>query len=155
MIYLGHDIIFRYYGGELRAPGRLPYPDYSGYYIQFKNRIENIREGIFIAHLGKQGPLISPRFQNKDQELKSVWIDLTRVLSELPDANITYGNCKFNVCEWRRYLDENTDDVHKELQKGFDRSPMFQGRIKGLGPRYCPSIEDKINRFAERDRHQI
>ena len=45
--------------------------------------------------------------------------------------------------------------VHKELQKGFDRSPMFQGRIKGLGPRYCPSIEDKINRFAERDRHQI
>ncbi len=46
-------------------------------------------------------------------------------------------------------------DVHKELEKGFDQSPMFQGRIKGLGPRYCPSIEDKINRFAERDRHQI
>jgi tRNA uridine 5-carboxymethylaminomethyl modification enzyme len=47
------------------------------------------------------------------------------------------------------------DAVHEELQKGFDKSPMFQGRIKGLGPRYCPSIEDKINRFAERDRHQI
>jgi tRNA uridine 5-carboxymethylaminomethyl modification enzyme len=46
-------------------------------------------------------------------------------------------------------------DVHKELEKGFDQSPMFQGRIKGLGPRYCPSIEDKINRFAERERHQI
>ena len=45
--------------------------------------------------------------------------------------------------------------VHKELEKGFDQSPMFQGRIKGLGPRYCPSIEDKINRFAERERHQI
>jgi tRNA uridine 5-carboxymethylaminomethyl modification enzyme len=45
--------------------------------------------------------------------------------------------------------------VHKELQKGFDQSPMFQGRIKGLGPRYCPSIEDKINRFAHRERHQI
>jgi len=53
---------------------------------------------------------------------------------------------------WITYTNEN---VHKELQKGFDRSPMFQGRIKGLGPRYCPSIEDKINRFAERDRHQI
>src|SRR6187402_281273 len=55
-------------------------------------------------------------------------------------------------CCWITYT--NTK-VHKELEKGFDRSPMFQGRIKGLGPRYCPSIEDKINRFAERERHQI
>lgn len=53
---------------------------------------------------------------------------------------------------WITYTNES---VHKELEKGFDKSPMFQGRIKGLGPRYCPSIEDKINRFAERDRHQI
>lgn len=45
--------------------------------------------------------------------------------------------------------------VHEILQTGFEKSPMFQGRIKGLGPRYCPSIEDKINRFAERERHQI
>jgi len=45
--------------------------------------------------------------------------------------------------------------VHETLEEGFDRSPMFNGRIQGLGPRYCPSIEDKINRFAERDRHQI
>jgi tRNA uridine 5-carboxymethylaminomethyl modification enzyme len=45
--------------------------------------------------------------------------------------------------------------VHDILRTGFDRSPMFQGRIHGIGPRYCPSIEDKINRFAERDRHQI
>jgi len=53
---------------------------------------------------------------------------------------------------WITYTNES---VHSELRKGFDKSPMFQGRIKGLGPRYCPSIEDKINRFAERDRHQI
>lgn len=53
------------------------------------------------------------------------------------------------------WITYTNDEVHGELQKGFDRSPMFQGRIKGLGPRYCPSIEDKINRFAERDRHQI
>lgn len=53
---------------------------------------------------------------------------------------------------WITYT--NTE-VHADLQEGFDKSPMFQGRIKGLGPRYCPSIEDKINRFADRDRHQI
>ncbi len=55
-------------------------------------------------------------------------------------------------CCWITYTN---DKVHEILKTGFDRSPMFTGRIKGLGPRYCPSIEDKINRFAERDRHQI
>ncbi|MGB3545578.1 MAG: tRNA uridine-5-carboxymethylaminomethyl(34) synthesis enzyme MnmG [Saprospiraceae bacterium] len=46
-------------------------------------------------------------------------------------------------------------EVHETLKEGFDRSPMFNGRIRGLGPRYCPSIEDKIDRFADRDRHQL
>jgi tRNA uridine 5-carboxymethylaminomethyl modification enzyme len=46
-------------------------------------------------------------------------------------------------------------EVHEILKSGFSESPMFQGRIKGTGPRYCPSIEDKINRFAERERHQL
>lgn len=55
-------------------------------------------------------------------------------------------------CCWITYTN---DKVHETLKEGFERSPMFTGRIKGLGPRYCPSIEDKINRFAERDRHQI
>lgn len=53
---------------------------------------------------------------------------------------------------WITYTNE---DVHKVLQKGFEKSPMFQGRIQGVGPRYCPSIEDKIVRFAERTRHQL
>ncbi len=53
------------------------------------------------------------------------------------------------------YITYTNINVHQLLQKGFERSPMFTGRIKGTGPRYCPSIEDKINRFAERDRHQI
>ncbi|MEO8823327.1 MAG: tRNA uridine-5-carboxymethylaminomethyl(34) synthesis enzyme MnmG [Ginsengibacter sp.] len=46
-------------------------------------------------------------------------------------------------------------EVHEILKSGFNESPMFQGRIKGIGPRYCPSIEDKINRFSERKRHQL
>ena len=55
-------------------------------------------------------------------------------------------------CCWVTYTN---DIVHDMLKTGFDKSPMFQGRIEGTGPRYCPSIEDKINRFAERDRHQL
>lgn len=53
------------------------------------------------------------------------------------------------------YITYTNSEVHDLLKTGFSRSPMFNGRIQGLGPRYCPSIEDKINRFAERDRHQI
>ncbi|MES2331713.1 MAG: tRNA uridine-5-carboxymethylaminomethyl(34) synthesis enzyme MnmG [Bacteroidota bacterium] len=53
------------------------------------------------------------------------------------------------------WITYTNDTVHDVLKTGFDRSPMFQGRIDGVGPRYCPSIEDKINRFADRDRHQL
>ncbi|MEO0334354.1 MAG: tRNA uridine-5-carboxymethylaminomethyl(34) synthesis enzyme MnmG, partial [Bacteroidota bacterium] len=63
----------------------------------------------------------------------------TRPLAHQRSCHITYTN----------------PTVHEVLEGGFDRSPMFNGRIRGQGPRYCPSIEDKINRFAERDRHQI
>lgn len=63
----------------------------------------------------------------------------TQRLTEQRSCHITYTNAS----------------VHEILETGFDRSPMFAGRIKGIGPRYCPSIEDKINRFAERERHQI
>ena len=53
------------------------------------------------------------------------------------------------------YMTYTSNEVHDLLREGFDRSPMFNGRIKSLGPRYCPSIEDKINRFADKERHQI
>ena len=53
------------------------------------------------------------------------------------------------------FITYTNSTVHDVLKTGFDRSPMFTGRIGGIGPRYCPSIEDKINRFAKRDRHQI
>jgi len=59
--------------------------------------------------------------------------------------------CKQRSC----YITYTNNEVHDELRKGFDKSPMFNGTIQSTGPRYCPSIEDKINRFAERDRHQI
>ncbi|MBL7694439.1 MAG: tRNA uridine-5-carboxymethylaminomethyl(34) synthesis enzyme MnmG [Ferruginibacter sp.] len=53
------------------------------------------------------------------------------------------------------WITYTNDTVHELLKTGFDKSPMYQGRIQGTGPRYCPSIEDKISRFAERDRHQL
>ena len=55
-------------------------------------------------------------------------------------------------CCWVTYT---SPEVHEILKTGFEQSPMYQGRIKGSGPRYCPSIEDKISRFAERERHQL
>jgi len=53
------------------------------------------------------------------------------------------------------HMTYTSNEVHNILREGFDRSPMFNGRIKSLGPRYCPSIEDKINRFADKERHQL
>jgi tRNA uridine 5-carboxymethylaminomethyl modification enzyme len=85
-------------------------------------------------------------------------LDYTKMEEQPGDENpskFSYSDTKplqKQVSCWITYTNEA---VHQELQKGFDRSPMFQGRIKGLGPRYCPSIEDKINRFADRERHQI
>jgi len=56
------------------------------------------------------------------------------------------------LCCWSTYTNQK---VHDTLRTGFDKSPMFNGRIQGIGPRYCPSIEDKIDRFSDKDRHQI
>lgn len=82
-----------------------------------------------------------------------------KVMEEQPgDENpgkFSYTDTKPLEKQLSCWITYTNDSVHKELEKGFDQSPMFQGRIKGLGPRYCPSIEDKINRFAERERHQI
>ena len=74
-----------------------------------------------------------------DHPGKFSFSDHTTSLAQQKSCFITYTN----------------PDVHSILETGFDKSPMFNGRIQGLGPRYCPSIEDKINRFAERTRHQI
>ncbi len=70
-------------------------------------------------------------------------------------AGFSYLNIpkpKDQKCCWITYTSEK---VHTILKTGFDKSPMFSGRIDGVGPRYCPSIEDKVNRFPERERHQL
>ena len=70
---------------------------------------------------------------------KFSYLDATKTLKEQRSCHMTY----------------TSEAVHDLLREGFDRSPMFNGRIKSVGPRYCPSIEDKINRFADKDRHQL
>ena len=70
---------------------------------------------------------------------KFSYLDITKPLKNQRSCHMTYTSAL----------------VHDLLREGFDRSPMFNGRIKSLGPRYCPSIEDKINRFADKDRHQL
>ena len=85
-------------------------------------------------------------------------LDYTKMEEQWGDeegGRFSYTNVelpKEQRCCWITYTN---DKVHETLKEGFEKSPMFTGRIKGLGPRYCPSIEDKINRFAERERHQI
>ncbi len=68
----------------------------------------------------------------------------------------SYSNSTSPLVEQRScHITYTSSDVHDLLREGFDRSPMFNGQIQSTGPRYCPSIEDKINRFADKDRHQI
>ena len=72
-------------------------------------------------------------------------------------VGFSYLNTKKITAAQQRscWITYTSPEVHEILKTGFEKSPMFQGRIQGTGPRYCPSIEDKINRFAERDRHQL
>jgi tRNA uridine 5-carboxymethylaminomethyl modification enzyme len=70
-------------------------------------------------------------------------------------SKFSYGDTTALTTQRPCYITYTNTLTHEMLRTGFDRSPMFNGAIKSTGPRYCPSIEDKINRFAERDRHQI
>lgn len=83
--------------------------------------------------------------------------------SKMTEQEGDEGNFKFSFSDETKPLRKQKScfitytnlEVHELLKTGFEKSPMFNGRIQGLGPRYCPSIEDKINRFADKDRHQI
>ena len=73
---------------------------------------------------------------------------------EEPES-FSYLNVEKPATQRSCWITYTNQEVHDILKTGFDDSPMFSGRIKGLGPRYCPSVEDKINRFADKDKHQI
>ncbi len=85
-------------------------------------------------------------------------IDYDRL--EIQDGDLDPGKFSYTdtpklVKQLPCHIAYTSQEVHDMLKTGFDRSPMFNGRIQGVGPRYCPSIEDKINRFADKDRHQL
>ncbi len=86
-------------------------------------------------------------------------LDYSKMNEEKGDVNpdkFSYSDLTTPLVHQRScHMTYTSLDVHDILREGFDRSPMFNGRIKSLGPRYCPSIEDKINRFADKERHQL
>lgn len=85
-------------------------------------------------------------------------INFQKMEEQLGDENpekFSYTDTNITTDQKSCWISFTNLAVHEELKKGFDKSPMFNGRIQGLGPRYCPSVEDKINRFADKDSHQI
>lgn len=85
-------------------------------------------------------------------------LDFSKMEIQEGDVNpqrFSYTNTPLVEKQLPCYIAYTSTQVHETLKTGFNRSPMFNGRIQGLGPRYCPSIEDKINRFADKDRHQL
>ena len=86
-------------------------------------------------------------------------LDFSKMTEQPGDAvpeKFSYSNVTAPLTTQRScWMSYTSLEVHDILREGFDRSPMFNGRIKSIGPRYCPSIEDKINRFADKERHQL
>ncbi len=85
-------------------------------------------------------------------------LDYSKMEEQFGDENpskFSFSDTKPLTEQRSCYITYTNPETHELLKEGFDRSPMFNGAIKSAGPRYCPSIEDKINRFADRDRHQI
>ncbi len=86
-------------------------------------------------------------------------LDFSKMIEQTGDDNPTkfsYSTITKSLTEQRScYMTYTSNEVHDLLREGFEKSPMFNGRIQGVGPRYCPSIEDKIDRFSSKDRHQL
>jgi tRNA uridine 5-carboxymethylaminomethyl modification enzyme len=88
-------------------------------------------------------------------------VDYSKVEVQPPDEVIEPFSFETDETEFQKkrqlscFITYTNEETHKVLESGFDQSPMFRGMIDGVGPRYCPSIEDKVNRFRDKDRHQI
>ncbi len=110
---------------------------------------ESLERAGFIAGRLKTGT--PPRISKRS-------IDFSSTEEQFPEENpqpFSFRTPRITNRQISMYLTYTNPRTHEILRSGFDRSPMFTGRIKGIGPRYCPSIEDKINRFSDRERHQI
>jgi tRNA uridine 5-carboxymethylaminomethyl modification enzyme len=151
--------------------------------IKFKSQATILTAGTFlngVVHVGLNnssgGRMGEPAATGVSEQLRSLGFTTGRMKTGTPPRidgrTIDYSKLeeqagdetpfRFSYLETKRSLPQRScfitytnPVVHEILQEGFLESPMYTGRIQGLGPRYCPSIEDKINRFAERDRHQI
>ncbi len=103
-------------------------------------------------HAGRMKTGTPPRVDGRSLDYKKMQEqkgdDIPEKFSYVPD-----NQCLTN--QKSCWITHTNTAVHEQLQLGFNQSPLFNGRVKGLGPRYCPSIEDKINRFADRSQHQI
>ena len=92
-----------------------------------------------------------PRVDGRSLDFKKMEIQE----GDVNPTKFSFGETKALSVQRPCHITYTNEHTHEVLKTGFDRSPMFNGSIKSLGPRYCPSIEDKINRFADKDRHQI
>lgn len=151
--------------------------------IEFKARTVVLTNGTFLnglIHIGEKhfggGRMAEPMAQGLTEQLVQLGFESGRMKTGTP-PRVDGRSLDYSAMEEQKgdenpssfsYLTESpiqeqrscwithtNTKVHEVLRKGFDKSPMFAGRIKGLGPRYCPSVEDKINRFADKDSHQI
>lgn len=155
----------------------------TGLGIEIKGKSVVLTNGTFLnglIHVGDKqfggGRMGEPRAFGLTEQLLSLGFDAGRMKTGTPvrvdgrsldyskmeeqkgDAHpqgFSYLNTPKLTKQMSCYITYTNEIVHEILREGFDRSPMFNGTIKSIGPRYCPSIEDKVNRFAERTRHQL
>lgn len=129
--------------GEISFPGgRIGEASSKGISEQLKNL------GFFVNRLKTGTPV----------RVDGRTIDFSKLVEQKGDelgGKFSYTNTPKISKQKSCYLAYTSQEVHDVLREGFEKSPMFQGRIQGVGPRYCPSIEDKLNRFADKDRHQL